>query len=95
VAIWYFSFVATSVMVGLVFRQFLYRIRGCNLLVIFSCGSVISAGLLSFVGKERNHWARIVSIMICASLRLNLTYDMSSVHIAEWFESYNHGFVGA
>lgn len=95
IAIWYLPFVVTSVMIGLASRQLLHMIRGRNLLIISSCGSVISAGLLGFFGEEGSHWARIVPIMICASLGLDLTYDVSSVHIAEWFESHNHGFVGA
>ena len=83
--------VINSILGGMV----MHRIPGTILLVIASCGWIVALLLFAIAPANANYWAYIFPSTICATIGVDLTFNITNVFITTSVSQKRQGLAGA
>ena len=73
----------------------LHVLPGTLLLVISGIGFILSVLLFAIIPEDPNYWAYILPAMICATIGVDVTYNISNIFITTNMPQNRQGLAGA
>lgn len=95
VAFWFLPMIVGGLVFPIVIAFFLHVVSGTVLLTISAIGWIGSGLLFAIMPVEASYWAFAFPSMICGTLGVDLTFNITSIFITTNLPSKRQGLAGA
>lgn len=92
---WYAPMATGGLVLSLVGGLLLHLLPGTILLVISSIGYTVSVLLFAIIPENPNYWAYVFPAMICATIGIDITYNVTNIFITTSMPQNQQGLAGA
>lgn len=92
---WYAPMATGGLVLSFAGGLLLHLLPGTVLLVISGIGYTISVLLFAIIPEQPNYWAYIFPAMICATLGIDITYNVTNIFITTSLPQNRQGLAGA
>lgn len=73
----------------------LHRLPGTVLLILSASGFLISVLLFALIPDDPNYWAWIFPAMVCATIGVDISYNVSGIFLTTSVPKHQQGLAGA
>ncbi|PVH99292.1 major facilitator superfamily transporter [Periconia macrospinosa] len=92
---WFAPLAITGIVIGTLGGFVLHRLTGTVMLAISTIGFLISSLLFALTPDHPSYWAWILPAMICASIGIDITFNISNIFITSNVPADQQGLAGA
>lgn len=94
-ALWFAPLAAGGVIIALVGGMTLHRLSGTLLLLLSASGFLVCVLLFAIMPENPSYWAWVFPAMVCATLGIDISYNVSSIFITTNVAKHEQGLAGA
>ncbi|KAK1979834.1 major facilitator superfamily transporter [Colletotrichum cereale] len=94
-AAWFAPLAIGGIVIAIVGPVVLHKLPGTVLLLLSVIGFLISSLLFIFIPRDPNYWARVFPAMTCATIGIDIMYNVSNIFITTSMKSDQQGMAGA
>lgn len=92
---WFAPMAAGGLVLATVGGLILHLLPGTILMVVSGLGNLMCVLLFAIIPKQPNYWAYIFPAMICATIGVDIAFNVSNVFITTHIPSKQQGLAGA
>ncbi|CAI6307792.1 unnamed protein product [Periconia digitata] len=92
---WFAPMAITGIVIGTLGGMILHRLSGTVMLMIATIGFMIASLLFALTPDRPLYWAWILPAMVCASIGIDITFNISNIYITSNVPSDQQGLAGA
>lgn len=94
-ALWFAPLAAGGIIIALVGGMTLHRLSGTLLLLLSASGFLVCVLLFAIMPEQPSYWAWVFPAMVCATLGIDISYNVSSIFITTNVAKNEQGLAGA
>ncbi|KZL85084.1 major facilitator superfamily transporter [Colletotrichum incanum] len=94
-AAWFAPLAIGGIVIAIVGSVVLHKLPGTILLLLSVCGFLVSSLLFIFIPNDPNYWAWVLPAMTCATVGIDIMYNVSNIFITTSMKSDQQGIAGA
>ncbi|KAK1963009.1 major facilitator superfamily transporter [Colletotrichum sublineola] len=94
-AAWFAPLAIGGIVIAIVGSVILHRLTSTILLILSVTGFLASSLLLIFIPRDPNYWAWVFPAMTCATIGIDIVYNVSNIFITTSMKSDQQGMAGA
>ncbi|KAL8424174.1 hypothetical protein RB596_004133 [Gaeumannomyces avenae] len=95
-AAWFAPLAVGGLTIALLGGAFLHKIPGTFLMLISTVGFLVAALLFCFIPvRDANYWAWVFPAMVCATIGIDIMYNVANIFITTSVRSDQQGLAGA
>lgn len=94
-ALWFAPLAAGGIIIALVGGMTLHRLSGTLLLLLSASGFLVCVLLFAIMPERPSYWPWVFPAMVCATLGIDISYNVSSIFITTNVAKHEQGLAGA
>lgn len=94
-ALWFAPLAAGGIIIALVGGMTLHRLSGTLLLLISASGFLVCVLLFAIMPENPSYWPWVFPAMVCATIGIDISYNVSSIFITTNVAKHEQGLAGA
>lgn len=94
-ALWFAPLAAGGILIALVGGMTLHRLSGTLLLLLSASGFLVCVLLFALIPEQPSYWSWVFPAMVCATLGIDISYNVSSIFITTNVAKHEQGLAGA
>ncbi|KAJ0104021.1 hypothetical protein J7T55_009685 [Diaporthe amygdali] len=94
-ALWFAPLAAGGILIALVGGMTLHRLSGTLLLLLSGSGFLVCVLLFAVMPEQPSYWAWVFPAMVCTTLGIDISYNVSSIFITTNVAKHEQGLAGA
>lgn len=94
-ALWFAPLAAGGILIALVGGMTLHRLSGTLLLLLSASGFLVCVLLFAVMPEQPSYWSWVFPAMVCATLGIDISYNVSSIFITTNVAKHEQGLAGA
>lgn len=94
-AVWFTPMAVGGMLIALVGGATLHKLPGTILLLLSGSGFVVSSLLFALMPENPNYWAWVFPAMVCTTIGIDISYNVSSIFITTSVPKDQQGLAGA
>lgn len=94
-ALWFAPLAAGGIIIALVGGMTLHRLSGTLLLLFSASGFLVCVLLFAIMPEQPGYWPWVFPAMVCATLGIDISYNVSSIFITTNVAKHEQGLAGA
>ena len=94
-ALWFAPLAAGGIIIALIGGMTLHRLSGTLLLLLSASGFLVCVLLFAVMPEQPGYWPWVFPAMVCATLGIDISYNVSSIFITTNVAKHEQGLAGA